>query len=120
MTAVAQEPGWTVVGARRPSSPDRSVTARRGGFWSRPAWREFVLLAAVYDLYTLTRRVTAGGAGEAAANARAALRAEHAVGLAPERWLNHAVSIRPLLAVPADYAHATLHYAVTLVVLVWL
>jgi hypothetical protein len=40
--------------------------------------------------------------------------------LAPERWLNHAVSTRPLLAVPADYAYATLHYAVTLVVLVWL
>ena len=119
MTAVEQEPGWTVAGARPPSSPDGSVTALRW-FWSRPAWREFVLLAAVYELYTLTRRVTAGGAGEAAANARAALRAEHAVGLAPERWLNHAVSIRPLLAVPADYAYATLHYAVTLVVLVWL
>jgi hypothetical protein len=79
-----------------------------------------VLLAAIYELYTLTRRVTAGSAGEAVANARAALRAEHAVGLEPERWLNHAVSIRPLLAVPADYAYATLHYAVTLVVLVWL
>ena len=63
MTAVEQEPGWTVAGARRPSSPDRSVTARRGGFWSRPAWRELVLLAAVCELYTLTRRVTAGGAG---------------------------------------------------------
>ncbi len=30
------------------------------------------------------------------------------MGLAPEGWLNHAVSTRPLLAVPADYAYATL------------
>jgi hypothetical protein len=36
------------------------------------------------------------------------LRVEHVVGLAPERWLNHAVSTGPLLAVPADYAYATL------------
>jgi hypothetical protein len=42
------------------------------------------------------------------------------LGLAPERWLNHAVSPRPLVAVPADYAYATLHYAVTLAVLIWL
>jgi hypothetical protein len=120
MTAVEHGPGWTVAGARRPWSPDSSATARRGRLWLRPAWREIALLAAVYELYTLTRRVTAGGAGEAIAHARVALRMEHAVGLAPEHWLNHAVSIRPLLAVPADYVYATLHYVVTLVVLVWL
>jgi hypothetical protein len=121
MTAVEHEPGWTVGIAHRPSSSTASVEARRG-FWTRPAWREFVLLAAVYELYTLTRRVTAGGADDAVTNARDVLRAEHFVGLAPERWLNHAVSTRPFLAVPADYAYAyaTLHYAVTLVVLVWL
>ena len=118
MTAVEHEPGWTVAVARQPSTSDGS--ARRGGFWSRPAWREFVLLTAVYELYTLTRRVTAGDVDDALTNARDVLRAERLVGLAPERWLNHAVSIRPLLAVPADYAYATLHYVVTLVVLVWL
>ena len=32
MTAVEQEPGWTVAGGRRPSSPDRSATALRW-FW---------------------------------------------------------------------------------------
>jgi hypothetical protein len=120
MTAVEDEPGTTVAGARRPPSPDGSVAARRSGFWARPAWREFVLLAGVYGLYTSTRRVAAGGTGEAVANAHAVLRTEQVVGLAPERWLNRAVSARPLLAVPADYAYATLHYLVTPSVLVWL
>jgi hypothetical protein len=120
MTAVEHEPGWTAAVARRSSSSTASVETRRGGFWSRPAWREFALLAAVYELYTLTRRVTAGDVGVAAKNAREVLRVERFVGLAPERWLNHTVSIRPFLAVPADYAYATLHYVVTLVVLVWM
>ncbi len=120
MSAVEHEPGWTVAVARRASSSTASVTTRRAGFWSRPAWREFALLAAVYELYTLTRRLTAGDVGVAVTNARDVLRAEHLAGLAPERWLNHAVSIRPFLAVPADYAYATLHYVVTLVVLVWM
>jgi hypothetical protein len=108
MTAIEHEPSWTVAAADR--------RAR----WWRPAMREFVLLAAVYELYTLTRRIAAGDAGDAVANARGVLRVEHLAGLAPERWLNHAVSVRPLLAIPADYAYATLHYVVTAAVLVWL
>ncbi|HZC53134.1 MAG TPA: phosphatase PAP2 family protein [Mycobacterium sp.] len=116
MTAVEQEPGTAVAVA--PSAP--TVPARRSGFWSRPAWREFVLLAAVYGLYALTRRITAGSADDAVSNAGRVLRAERAVRLAPERWLNQAVSTRPLLAVPADYAYASLHYVVTPIVLVWL
>jgi hypothetical protein len=76
MTAVEHEPGSTVVVAQRQSPPDRPVTGCRGVNWSRSAWREFVLLAAVYGLYTLTRRLTAGRAHQALANAHAALRAE--------------------------------------------
>jgi hypothetical protein len=45
---------------------------------------------------------------------------ERRAGLAPEQWLNHAISSRAFLALPADYAYATLHYAVTPVALVWL
>jgi hypothetical protein len=120
MTAIEQEPSWRVAVASRPSSSTVSVSARRSGFWLRPAWREFALLAAVYELYTVTRRTTAGGAGDAVANARDVLRVEHVVRLTPERWLNYAVSARPLLAIPADYAYATLHYLVTPLVLVWL
>jgi hypothetical protein len=48
------------------------------------------------------------------------LRAERGLGLAPERWLNHVFSTREYLAIPSDYAYASLHYVVTLGVVIWL
>jgi hypothetical protein len=120
MTAIEYELTGTVAVAHRASSSTASGAARRRGFWSRPVWREVPLLAVVYGIYTFTRLISAGGADEAVANANRVLRAEHVVGLTPERWLNHAVSTRAFLAVPADYAYATLHYAVTPAVLIWL
>jgi hypothetical protein len=118
MTAIEQEPTGIVAGGHREWSSTESGAAR--GLWSRPVWHEVLLLAVVYELYTFTRGISGGGSNRAVANAHRVLRAEHVVGLAPEHWLNHAVSPRPLLAIPADYAYATLHYAVTLAVLVWL
>jgi hypothetical protein len=120
MTAIEHEPAGTVAAAHRASSSTASGAARRRGFCSRPVWHEILLLGVVYGLYTVTRAISAGGAEQAFANATHVLRAEHVVGLSPERWLNHAVSTRPFLAVPADYAYASLHYAVTLAVLIWL
>jgi hypothetical protein len=120
MSAIEHEPTWTAAVAHQASSSTASVAAHRRGLWSRPAWHEVLLLAVLYGLYTFTRLIAPGGADEAVANANRVLRAEQAAGLAPERWLNQAVSTQPFLAVPADYAYATLHYAVTPVVLVWL
>ncbi len=100
----------------------RTATAAAGSP-SRPrphAWRELTLLTAVYLLYTLTRLLASGSHDHAVSNAHALLGAERLLGLAPERWLNHVVSARQLLAVPADYAYATWHYTVTLAVVVWL
>jgi hypothetical protein len=74
----------------------------------------------VYALYSVARNVTAGGSARAVANARGLLHAEQAAHLSPERWLNHVVSSRPWLAVPADYDYASLHYLVTPAVLIWL
>jgi hypothetical protein len=119
MTVIESELAGKVGVAHRPSSTAFGA-ARRRGSWSRPMWHEVVLLAVVYGLYTVTRAISGGGAKEAVANANGVLRAEHLLGLSPEHWLNHAVSTRPLLAVPADYTYATLHYAVTLAVLIWL
>jgi hypothetical protein len=47
-----------------------------------------MLLAVIYGLYTFTRAISAAAANEAVANANRVLRAEHVVGLVPERWLN--------------------------------
>jgi hypothetical protein len=121
MTAIEHEPAWTVDAAFAPSSSTTQVAAGRyRWFGTSPAWRELALLAAVYALYSVTRRVSVGGAGDAAANGREVLHLERRMGFAPEQWLNHALSGRAFLALPADYAYATMHYVVTPVVLVWL
>jgi hypothetical protein len=121
MTVIEHDSRWTVDAARAPSSSITRVAAgRRRLIVTRSVRREFALLAAVYALYSVTRRVSAGGVGDAAANGRQVLHLERVAGLAPEQWLNHAVSGRAFLALPADYAYATLHYVVTPVVLVWL
>jgi hypothetical protein len=120
MTAVELESAWTVDVTLAPSSINQVAARHRRPFVSRSAWREMALLAVMYGLYTLTRRVSVGGAGEAAAHGRQVLDLERRAGLAPEQWLNHAISSRAFLALPADYAYATLHYVVTPVALVWL
>lgn len=84
------------------------------------AWRELAFLGGVYLLYTQTRLLTVGSHEQAVSNAHAVLKAERSLGLAPERWLNHLFSARQYLAVPSDYAYASLHYVVTLTVVIWL
>jgi hypothetical protein len=91
----------------------RAWTALRGV-------REIVLVLAVYTLYDFTRFLVAGDGDGAIAHGRSILSLETRLNLAPERWLNHVVSPHALLAVPADYIYATLHYIVTPVVLIWL
>jgi PAP2 superfamily len=86
----------------------------------RKGWHEFLFVAALYGLYDLTRLVDAGRPATAKANARHLLRFERRLHVAPESWLNHFVTARAALAIPADYAYASLHYIVTLFVLVWL
>lgn len=87
MTPIKHEPAGAFAVAHRASSPTAPGAARRRSFSSRPAWREVLLLGVVYGLYTLARRISAGGANEAIANANRVLRAERVVELSPERWL---------------------------------
>src|SRR4051794_33899558 len=98
----------------------RSELQSRGGVGPRSAWRELFLVAGIYELYSLSRRLGAGRPVTALTNAQHLLRTERWAHLAPESWLNHVVTVRPALAIPADYAYATLHFAVTPVVLIWL
>jgi hypothetical protein len=104
------------------SEREATESARAGGRATARAhaWRELTLLGTVYLLYTQTRLLAGGSHTQAIANARAVLSTERGFGLAQERWLNHALSARQYLAIPADYAYASLHYVVTLGVVIWL
>jgi hypothetical protein len=92
-----------------------SALARRRGL------REFIFIALVYAMYDGSRFVVAGKESTAFSHAVGVLDIEdklHFIGF--ERALNEIVSAHALLAVPADYIYATLHYIVTPVVLVWM
>lgn len=83
-------------------------------------WREIILLGAIYLIYDLIRLLVSAGHGEAFTNAHRVLSLERALSLADEKHINHALSAKPVVAVPLSYAYATLHYLVTPIVLVWL
>jgi hypothetical protein len=93
----------------------RAAVARRRGL------REFLFIALVYAMYDGSRFVVAGKESTAFSHAVGVLDIEdklHFIGF--ERALNEIVSAHALLAVPADYIYATLHYIVTPIVLVWM
>jgi hypothetical protein len=93
---------------------------RLARFVARPGFREFLLIAAVYGLYDLSRFVVEGRQATALAHAWRVIAVEKDLDINWEHWLNQVVSAHWLLAVPADYVYATLHYVVTPVVLVWM
>jgi hypothetical protein len=91
----------------------RTWTAIRG-------FREFLLIAAIYSMYDLTRYLVAGDHDGAIRHGSTLLRWENDVGMAPEHALNKLFSAHIALGLPADYMYATLHYIVTPVILVWM
>ncbi len=85
------------------------------------SWKREVLLLAVAQLaYTLARLAVTGPYGLAREDARRLLDAERLLGLNIEPAVNAFVTTRPWLAVPSCFAYASLHDAVTVVILVWL
>lgn len=85
-----------------------------------PWWRELVFLGLVYLLYSVIRNAAPSHVGRAQLNATTILDLEGSLGLDVERSLNLRVGHLEWLAVPANYYYATMHFAVTLAVLVWL
>jgi hypothetical protein len=93
------------------------ASAYRGGLrW----WTELPLIVAVYGLYTAGRLLVRGDVTDALDHGLELLRLETALHLDPERWLNSLLTRYQSLGVPADFWYASLHYLVTLWVLVWL
>ncbi|MGP3924132.1 phosphatase PAP2 family protein [Streptomyces sp. 8N616] len=94
---------------------DRLRTPRRPRLWF-----EILLIAVSYWTYSLIRNAVPEQKREALQNADWIWRAEEVLGIAVERTVNHAVNSVEWLIVGMNYYYATLHFIVTIGVLVWL
>ncbi|MGW1836167.1 phosphatase PAP2 family protein [Streptomyces sp. BBFR2] len=83
-------------------------------------WFEVLLIAVSYWAYSVIRNAVPEQQAQALRNADGIWRAEHALGIAVEHTVNHAVNAVTWLIVPMNYYYATLHFVVTIGVLVWL
>ncbi|MFF4092049.1 phosphatase PAP2 family protein [Streptomyces nigra] len=83
-------------------------------------WFEILLIAVSYWTYSLIRNAVPEQRTEALRNADWLWRLEHSLGIAVEESVNHAINGVTWLIVGMNYYYATLHFVVTLAVLVWL
>jgi hypothetical protein len=83
-------------------------------------WFELMLIAVSYGTYSIIRNAAPERVAEAQRNARWIWDLQDSVGLAFERSVNHAAGGVTWLIVTMNYYYATLHFIVTIVVLVWL
>ncbi|MFJ2512104.1 phosphatase PAP2 family protein [Streptomyces griseoviridis] len=113
---------------REPVAVPHSVTGRGGRDllrWMRTPrrprlWFEILLIAVSYWTYSLIRNAVPEQRAEALRNADWIWRIEHDLGIAVEDSVNHAVNAVSWLIVGMNYYYATLHFVITLGVLVWL
>ncbi|NGO09556.1 inositol phosphorylceramide synthase [Streptomyces sp. HC44] len=83
-------------------------------------WFEILLIAVSYWTYSLIRNAVPEQKAEALRNADWIWKVEHNLGLAFEESVNRAVNSVTWLIVGMNYYYATLHFIITLGVLVWL
>lgn len=83
-------------------------------------WFEILLIAVSYWTYSLIRNAVPEQKHEALRNTDWIWQAEHHLGIAVEESVNHAVNSATWLIIGMNYYYATLHFVVTLGVLVWL
>ncbi|WP_405741436.1 phosphatase PAP2 family protein [Streptomyces sp. NBC_01525] len=104
--------------AERPPPPGRMTRLRAPR--APRLWFEILLIALSYWTYSVIRNAVPEREAQALRNADWIWRAEHALGIAVEHTVNHAVNAVTWLIVPMNYYYATLHFVVTIGVLVWL
>ena len=98
-----------------------AATTRRRVLTAPPVWRELLLVVLFYTGYTLTRIVLVqDGTGPAFGHADEILSVERHLGLDVELHLNQTLLAVPWLARTANIFYATMHFIVTLGVVVWL
>ncbi|MFJ9826472.1 phosphatase PAP2 family protein [Streptomyces sp. NPDC101160] len=83
-------------------------------------WFEVLLIAVSYWTYSLIRNAVPEQKAQALRNADWVWQTEHSLGLAFEHAVNQAVNSVTWLIVGMNYYYATLHFVVTIGVLVWL
>jgi hypothetical protein len=83
-------------------------------------WFEILLIAVSYWIYSLVRNAVPEQKAKALANADWIWKIEQDLGIAVEKSVNHAIDSVTWLIVSMNYYYATLHFLVTLGVLVWL
>ncbi|MFD5269910.1 phosphatase PAP2 family protein [Streptomyces sp. NPDC058335] len=105
----------SVAAAQRPGPLQRLRTPRRPRLWF-----EILLIAVSYWTYSLIRNAVPEQRAEALRNADWIWRMEHHLGIAVEESVNHGVNAVTWLIVGMNYYYATLHFVLTLAVLVWL
>ncbi|MGI8334116.1 phosphatase PAP2 family protein [Actinomadura scrupuli] len=112
MTRVAVAP----VGTLEPQfTGERRARSRWPGLW-----REVALIAVCYAVYSLVRNLVPARHQEALGRAHELYGAERTLHLDLERPLNQLFSEVTWLGLGANYYYATLHFAVTIGVLLWL
>ncbi|MFJ4919386.1 phosphatase PAP2 family protein [Streptomyces sp. NPDC088725] len=107
--------GSTVVATTRRPLWQRLRSPHRPHFWF-----EIALIGVSYWVYSLIRNAVPEQRVEALNNAAWIWHAERTAGLGFELAVNHAVDSVPWLIVAMNYYYATLHFIVTIGVLVWL
>ncbi|MEV7405021.1 MULTISPECIES: phosphatase PAP2 family protein [unclassified Streptomyces] len=83
-------------------------------------WFEVLLIGVSYWLYSLVRNAVPEQKAAALSNADWLWSVERFMGIAVEQSVNHAVNSVTWLIVSMNYYYATLHFVVTIGVLVWL
>ncbi|ONK14856.1 phosphatase PAP2 family protein [Streptomyces sp. MP131-18] len=83
-------------------------------------WFELLLIALSYGIYSVIRNAAPTRVEQAQDHARWIWDVQDALGLAFERSVNHAIEGVTWLIVAMNYYYATLHFVVTIAVLVWL
>jgi hypothetical protein len=118
-----------MVAVQTSTDADTTQTARRfSGVlphrmlrWRRPVWwQELAIIAIGYWLYTLGRNAVPEQATIALRHGRSVQHLQDVLHLNFELSLNHFVAHTEWLAQGMDYYYATLHFIITIAVMVWL
>jgi hypothetical protein len=118
----------TRLSAGTEGGPDAPTTGRFAGLlpermlrYRQPRWwQEIAIIGFCYWIYTETRNLVPGHSAVAIRHGEAVQRLQDQLHLNFERSLNQFVARNEALAQTMDYYYATLHFAVTIGVLVWL